>query len=185
VVGAEVVAGRRRCRLHIESQHDVDESACGRIEETTRIGDERSTNTRGPIDRRRIPVERVEVDRSGGRRAVGTEHLNDVVDGLDDEPVTRAEALVGWLDGELVSAVGEPLVEEVETLEVHSQLRVRLGLATALHGAAIAAYRTGEAAIGYRAAAFRASAAGLVTFDLGDELRVLDPAGIAVAAGRE
>ena len=43
----------------------------------------------------------------------GVVDLQHVVGGLEHKPIARTEPLIGRLDGELIAAVGEPLVVEV------------------------------------------------------------------------
>ena len=111
----------------------------------SRVGDVRPADARGPIDRRRILEERVEVDRmihvarmSGhdirarvvgeDRRAREVEDVEDIVHGFDDVTVADAHALIGRFDGELVSAARVALLVEVQPFEAGAQLGVRLRL---------------------------------------------------------
>ena len=91
-------------------------------------------DARRAVDRRRVAVERVQVDgvvhvareaaddvRGGvvGQHRVTrrVEDVEDVVDGLDDVAVADAQPLVGRLDRELVPAARVALLVEVQALE--------------------------------------------------------------------
>ena len=60
------------------------------------------------------------------------EDLVHVVHDLGDLAVADAETLIRRLDRELVPAVGEPLVEEVQGVEALQELRVRVLVAVAV-----------------------------------------------------
>jgi hypothetical protein len=102
--------------------------------------------------------------RCPGRRVVDVEH---VVDGLDHVTVAGAHALVGRLDGELVSAPCIALLVD-QSLEPELERRVRLRLLPAVHRSAVAdaARETAvdNAVVGIRACIV-ASARELVTGD--------------------
>ena len=142
----EVVHERERAvRPRLERQHDDEEALRRCVVETGRIRDELAANAGRPVDRGRVAVERVQVDRvvhvprepgHNVRRRVVRQHgvaggvvdVQDVIDGLDDVAVPCTHALVGRLDGELVPAARIALLVEVQALEAGVELRIRLRL---------------------------------------------------------
>src|SRR5262249_60941075 len=80
----------------------------------------------------------------------------------------------GRLDGELVAAVGQPLLAEVEAIEAEVQLRVGLSLLAGVHHPAFAGRRAGEAAVHTRVAAVTAAGIGRLALGGVGELRVLE-----------
>ena len=116
-----------RCRAERGSTqgiHDLfedrDEEPLGVVVvQTLGIAGERAANRRGhrAIDRVGKAKKRVESsDRTGnplvGRGIPQSDHE---IDRLEHVAVTDAQALVGWLDAEIISAVGGAIVEMVET----------------------------------------------------------------------
>jgi len=105
------------------------------IEQAYRVRDRRSAlaGVRARADdRRRVAVERVEVDR--GRRlgvARRVPDAQDVVHRREHEAIAHAQRLVGRFHRKLVAAVREALLEEIETIEAADDLGVRLGLSVA------------------------------------------------------
>src|SRR5512132_1282061 len=129
------------------------------VEDARRVGYELATDPRRAVDRRRVAVERVQVDRvvhvprkaahdvGGGivrkprRSGRGAVDVEDVVDGLHDVAVADAQALVGRLDGELVPATRVALLVVVQPFEAEVERRVRLRLLSARYGRAAAGAR--------------------------------------------
>src|SRR5437870_7508137 len=68
-----------RCRHYFQAQHDMEEALRWRVEPTTWVGDKLSAYPRGAIDRRWIPVERIQDDDIRLRVAACIEHAQDIV----------------------------------------------------------------------------------------------------------
>ena len=158
----------------VERQDDEHEAPDHLVIDTTRVGDRQAALPgirAGAYDRGRIAVERVEVHDAGGRRAIDEIGAEDVVDGLDDEAVAHAQPLVRRLDRELVAAIGEALVEEVEALEAQIQGRVRLGFGARRNRLALAGLRAGEGSIDTRALVVAPGAVGIAAHGRVDLVR--------------
>ena len=143
----------------LQCQRNKEEALRRRVVVARRVGDELAANTGGAVDRRRIAVERVEIDGvvhvprkpgddvGGGvvrklRLAGRVEDVHHVVHGFDNVAVADTQTLVRRLEGELVATTRVALLVEVEPLEARVQHWVRLGLLRARdRGAAARAAR--------------------------------------------
>jgi hypothetical protein len=142
--------GERPVRVRLEREDDDEEALRRRVVQAARIGDELGADAGGAVDRRRIAVERVQVDSVidvsrmpgddvGGsvvrkdRVPRGVVDVENIVDGLEHKAVTGTQPLIGRFDGELVSATRIALLIMVQTFEAGVELRVRLGLLATGH----------------------------------------------------
>ena len=121
-----ILAGEGSARRDFESQDDVEPASRRLVEVAAWVGDEGALHAGRPVDRRRIAVERVEVDDADQRVARGVVDPQDVIHGLHDVAVARTQALVGRLQGELIAAIRQPLAAVVQALEADAQLRIGL-----------------------------------------------------------
>jgi hypothetical protein len=92
---------------------------CFAVEVATWIRNGRAKRywTGGAIDRRRVSIERVQVDYADERVAFRIEDAQNIIRRLENESITHAKPLVWWLDGELISIVGKTLIMKVEAIE--------------------------------------------------------------------
>src|SRR5262249_20933372 len=145
--GEDTLAGT--INLRVERHGEDEEPLRLRVEDARRVAHGRAADLRRAVDRGRVAVERVQVDRvvnvpreaahdvGGGvvrqqrRSGRGAVDVEDVVDDLDDIAVADAHALVGRLDGELVPAARIALLVVVQALEAGVERRVRLRLLSA------------------------------------------------------
>ena len=136
----------RAVRQCVQRQDDDVEPLRRGVVEAGRVGHELTTNAGCSVDRRRIAVEGVQIDRVVhvprepaddvrrgvvGKRGAAVRRVvdvQDVVDGLEHIAVAGAHALIRRLDGELVPSARIPLLVEVQPLEAHVEVRVRLRL---------------------------------------------------------
>ena len=133
--------------INLEREYDHVEALRLRVVVAARVGDELPADAGRSVDRRRVPIERVEVDgvvhvpretaddvrarvvREHRRaRARGAEDVHHVVHGLHDVAVADAQPLVRRLHGELVAAAGVALLVVIQALEARAELWVRLRL---------------------------------------------------------
>src|ERR1700687_4612757 len=111
----------------VERQYDKYEARDGSIVDTAGVGNGWTALSRmsaGAHYGRRIAVESIKVNRlSTVQESItgGVVNLQHVVHSLEHKTIARTEPLIGRLDGELIAAVGEPLVVEVQSLEVRAQ----------------------------------------------------------------
>ncbi|TMH18459.1 MAG: hypothetical protein E6H68_02205 [Betaproteobacteria bacterium] len=126
-----VAVVRGACSHMVERQDDMKPTLRVRVEQARWIGDRWPTRAGRAIDCRDVAVERVEVDYSCLGVAGGVPDVQHVVDRLEHEAVADAEPLIRRLDRELIAAIGEPLLEEVETGEALDRLGIRFGLGIA------------------------------------------------------
>src|SRR4029079_4675542 len=111
-----LLPGERPVWQRIERPHEVEPALRLRVEVAARVTETRSEHARLTVDGSPVPEERVQVDRLGCRPAVLMKHPHHGVHGLQDEAIAGAQSLVWRVDGELVSVVGESLLEEIEAL---------------------------------------------------------------------
>jgi len=103
----------------VERQYNKHEAPDGLIVDTARVGNGWTALSRMRTCAhygRRIAVERIEVNRlSTVQQSIPgmVVNLQHVVHGFEHKAIARTQALIGRLDGELIAAVGEPLVVEV------------------------------------------------------------------------
>ena len=139
----------------VQGEHN-DEEPLGRgVVQARRVGQELGSGAGRAVDRRRVSVERVQIDgvvhitREAGddvRGGVVREHglarlvvdVQYIVDRLHDIPVTDAQRLVGWLQGELVPSPSVALLVEVQPFEACGEDRIGLRLLPTVHGDAVA-----------------------------------------------
>ncbi len=123
VVRAQVGA---RDGVDLERQRDEEPAARVGIEVAGGVGDRGAeagrARSRGPVDGGRVSVERVERHDARERGALSVVDPQDGVHHLEHEPVAGAETLVRRLLRELVPAVGEAVVAEVEAVEAPDEL---------------------------------------------------------------
>jgi hypothetical protein len=118
----------------LEVADEVEEPLRCRIVVAAHVEQERPELEMGPVERGRESVELVHRDADrvrpepgvpvDQRRSVLVKYLDDGVHGLHDVAVPDTQTLVGRLERELVSAVGEPVVEVVQGLPRGEQLRL-------------------------------------------------------------
>ena len=139
---------RRRGRT-IERQHDKEPPLRVSIVIARRIGDGRPERRRHcrAAHGGRIAIKRIEIDDSAQRIPGGVLDAQDGVDGGEHVAVAHAKSLVRRLDRELVAAVRQALLTEIDAVEADAELRVRLRLFRACCRAA-GADRPCDAAVG-------------------------------------
>src|SRR6266851_3643417 len=77
----------------IKGEHDMEPTLSRLVEVATGIGDERSSHESSAVDRRRIPIERVEVCHSSQCVISGIVNCQNIVDGFHDEAIAHAQSL--------------------------------------------------------------------------------------------
>src|SRR5216684_380044 len=84
--------------------------------DAARVGDERALHNGGAVDGRRVAVECIEIHDPGSWSTVRVENPDHVIDGLNHETVPHAQTLIRRFYRELIAAVGEALLVEVQSL---------------------------------------------------------------------
>ena len=146
-----------RCADSIKRQHYMEPALRVHIEITARVGDRRTGSSCRAIERRRVTVERVEVDYTAQwmtRCLVDTQYR---VHRFENEAVTNAQTLIRWLNRELVSVIGQALLPEIETIEAETAVGARFVLLV-VGGVFSFADPFGDAAVGDTATAVAATA---------------------------
>src|SRR5207249_6805545 len=139
----------------------MEPSLRGRVVVAAGVGELWPPDPGGAVDGGGVAVEGVQVNRTDYLRAVRAVDGEDIVHRLHDKAVAGAQALVGRLQRKLVSAIREPLMVVIQTVEAQDLLDVRplsSGLASLL-SAGLPAVRL--AAIGKRWRAVSGRRAGV------------------------
>src|SRR5260370_14350553 len=160
------------CSDSIEGENDVEPALRVLIEVTAGVSNLRAVSAGASVDCRGVAVERVQGDDTHDGISRRTEDAENIVCRLKDKAISSAEPLIGRLDGELISTVGEALLVEVEAVDAEVHYRIRLGVMLARHRCAAALGAMSDGAVNRdRAGGILAAIVSVGTGDCGIKFR--------------